>query len=59
MIAQEIHIVKLQRQIDWQGFLESEWKQLDQYNKVGMFDTPRQREKGMTILLWVYVDVYV
>ena len=36
MIAQEIHIAKLQQQklqqqMDWQDFLESEWKQLDQY----------------------------
>ena len=63
MIAQDIHIVKLQRQklqqqTDWQGFIESEWKQLDRYNKIGMFGTPRRREKGMTILPWVWTYMY-
>ena len=61
MIAQEIHIAKLQRQklqqqTDWQGFLESEWKQLDQYNK--LFGTPRRHQKGMTILPWVRTYLY-
>ena len=63
MIAQEIHIAKLQRQklqqqTDWRGFFESEWKQLNRYNKVGMFGTPCRCKKGMTILPWVWTYLY-
>ena len=41
-------------------FVESEWKQLDQYNKVGMFGEPIARElvQMFKILTWVWTYIY-
>ena len=38
---------------DLSGFLASEWKQLDRYNKVKMFGKPVKRQPGMLVLPWV------
>ena len=50
-IEQQIQIAKLQQQklklqADWNGFLQSEWKQLGIYNDVGMFGDPVKRTLG-------------
>jgi hypothetical protein len=39
---------------EWDDFLKSEWKQLDRYEKVGMFRDPVQANQWMTILPWVW-----
>ena len=62
-IEQQIWIAKLQRQklklqADWEGFLHSEWKQLNWYNEVGMFGDPVQRTIDMVILPWVWTYMY-
>ena len=56
MINHEVKISKLQQkklqlQDDWNGFCLSECKQLNQYDKVGMFGKPVKCKKGMNILL--------
>lgn len=58
LIEQQIQIAKLQQQklklqADWEGFLQSEWKQLGRYNKVGKFGDPLKRTLGMVIFPWV------
>eukprot|EP00536_Pseudo-nitzschia_multiseries_P001454 jgi/Psemu1/180992/e_gw1.18.84.1 len=48
---------KLQGTAKWDGFLlQSEWKQLDIYHKVGMLGDPIPHTSGMTVLLsvWTY-----
>jgi hypothetical protein len=45
---------KLKLTPEWDDFLKSEWKQLDQYAKVGMFGDPVKANQWMTILLWVW-----
>ena len=45
-------------QADWEGFLHSEWKQLNRYNKVGMFGNPVKRTINMVILPWVWTYMY-
>ena len=47
MIDHDVKISKLQRknlklqlQDDWEDFCNSEWKQLNRYDKVGMFGNP-------------------
>ena len=39
---------------DWDGFLKSEWKQLDRYQEVTMFGKPVKRLPGMVVLPWVW-----
>jgi hypothetical protein len=39
---------------EWDDFLKSEWKQLDRYEKVGMFGDPVKANQSMTILPWVW-----
>ena len=38
--------------------LHPEWKQLNQYHKVDMFANPVKRKKGISILPWVWTDLY-
>ena len=62
-IEQQIQIAKLQQQklkfqADWEGFLHSEWKQLNRYNEVRMFGDPVKRTIDMVILPWVWTYLY-
>jgi hypothetical protein len=45
---------KLKLTPEWDDFLKSEWKQLDRYEKVGMFGDPVKANQWMTILPWVW-----
>jgi len=63
MIDHDVKISKLQRkklqlQDDWEGFRNSERKQLNRYDKVGMFGNPIRRKQGMNILPWVWTYLY-
>jgi hypothetical protein len=44
---------KLKLTLEWDDFLKSEWKQMDRYEKVGMFGDPVKANQWMTILPWV------
>jgi hypothetical protein len=46
----------LLQQDDWSDWEQSEWKQLDAYEKQFMFGTPVQRIKNMAVfnLIWSY-----
>ena len=48
---------KLQATPQWDGFLQSEWKQLSWYHKVGMFGDPVPAQEDMTILPWVWTYI--
>jgi hypothetical protein len=48
---------KLKSTPEWNDFLRSEWKQLDRYEKVGMFGDPVKANQWMTILPWVGSNV--
>ena len=48
---------ELQQRDDWNEWIMSEWKQLNQYEDQQMFDEPSEIPKGSNILslLWVYL----
>ena len=48
----------IQKTPEWDSFLKSEWKQLNQYEDAGMFGDLVQMEKWMTILPWVWTYLY-
>jgi hypothetical protein len=47
----------LLQQDDWDEWEQSEWKQLDAYEKQFMFGTPILRKKDFTVfnLIWTYM----
>jgi hypothetical protein len=45
----------LQKQSDWPEWRESEWVQLDIYDKQGMFDTPCTTPIDASIFFWVWL----
>jgi hypothetical protein len=49
---------KLQQSPAWDTFQKSEWKQLNAYDKQGMFGTPCEKPEGAIVLPWIWSYLY-